>query len=109
MPTPDGAGVLWFHDATGDEFGHWVTAPFGGGPASIVAPDVPDGWPAGLSLRPGVMALAMGDREGFTAFVMIGGGPARVLMRHDDMLTIGGEAGRVGGRLDGRRRAQRAR
>jgi len=101
MPTPDGTGVLWFHDATGEEFGHWVTAPFEGGPASIVAQDVPDGWPAGLSLRPGMLAMAMGDREGFTAYVKTGGEPARVLMRHEDMLTIGGEFGEAGVSADG--------
>jgi dipeptidyl aminopeptidase/acylaminoacyl peptidase len=101
MPTPDGTGVVWFHDATGDEFGHWVTAPFEGGPTSILAPDVPDGWPAGLSMRQGVTALAMGDRDGFTAYAKIGSEPARVLMRHDDMLTIGGDAGEAGVSADG--------
>jgi dipeptidyl aminopeptidase/acylaminoacyl peptidase len=90
IPTPDGTGVIWFHDATGDEFGHWVVMPFEGGPPSIVAPDVPDGWPAGLSQRPGVTALAMGDREGFAVYATVGDGPSRVLMRHEDMLLVGG-------------------
>ena len=56
--------MVWFHDATGDEFGHWVTAPFDGGEPSIVAPDVPDGWPAGFAQRGDVTALGMGTATG---------------------------------------------
>jgi dipeptidyl aminopeptidase/acylaminoacyl peptidase len=88
-PTPDGSGVVWFDDATGDEFGHWNVAPFEGGPAAQVAPDVPDGWPAGLSQRPEVLALGMGDRDGFAAYVKRRGEQARAVMRHEDMLTVG--------------------
>ncbi len=99
VPTPDGAGVAWFHDATGDEFGHWVSAPFAGGDLSIVAPDVPDGWPAGFSQRGDVTALGMGDRDGFAAYVKVGREAARVLMRHEDMVVVGG--GGDGGDLAG--------
>ena len=99
VPTPDGTGVIWFHDATGDEFGHWVTVPFDGGEPAIVAPDVPDGWPAGFAQRAGVTALGMGDRDGFAAYVSVGGGSARVLMRHEDMVVVGsgGEGWDAGG------------
>ena len=89
VPTPDGTGVTWFSDATGDEFGHWVVAPFGGGEPSIVAPDIPDGWPAGFGQLGDVTALGMGHRDGFTAYVKVGQEPARVLMRHGDMLVVG--------------------
>ncbi len=89
FPTPGGAGVIWFHDATGDEFGHWVTAPFDGGEPSIVAPDIPDGWPAGLAQLGDVTALGMGHRDGFAAYVKVGDELARVLMRHDDMVAVG--------------------
>ena len=89
VPTPDGDAVVWFHDATGDESGHWVMAPFEGGEPSIVAPDVPDGWPAGFAQRGDVTALGMGDRDGFSAFVKVGHEAARVLMRHEDMVLVG--------------------
>jgi dienelactone hydrolase len=92
-PTPDGTGVVWFNDATGDESGHWLVAPFGGGAAVQIAPEIPDGWPAGLSQREGVLALVMGHRDGFAAYVKRKGEPARVLMRHEDMLTVGEGAG----------------
>jgi dipeptidyl aminopeptidase/acylaminoacyl peptidase len=91
VPTPDGDGVVWFHDATGDEFGHWVVAPFEGGPPQPLASDVPDGWPAGFSQRGRVTALGMGDRDGFAAYVKVGSDPARVLMRHEDMVSVGGD------------------
>ncbi len=91
MPTPDGGGVVWFHDATGDEFGHWVMAPFEGGEPRQVAPEVPDGWPAGFAQRGSVTALAMGDRDGFVAYVKVGSEPARQVMRHGDMVSIGGD------------------
>jgi dipeptidyl aminopeptidase/acylaminoacyl peptidase len=90
-PTPDGSGVVWFHDATGDEFGHWVVAPFEGGTPQPVAADVPDGWPAGFAQRGSVTALAMGDREGFAAYVKVGSEPARVVMRHEDLVAVGGD------------------
>ena len=28
---PDGSGVVWWHDATGDERGHWMVTPFPSG------------------------------------------------------------------------------
>jgi dipeptidyl aminopeptidase/acylaminoacyl peptidase len=90
-PTPDGSGVVWFHDATGDEFGHWVAAPFEGGAPQPLAADVPDGWPAGFAQRGAVTALGMGDREGFAAYVKVGDEPARVVMRHEDMVSVGGD------------------
>ncbi|MBA3691135.1 MAG: prolyl oligopeptidase family serine peptidase [Actinobacteria bacterium] len=93
IPSPDGSAVVWFHDATGDEFGHWVVAPFHGGQPRPVAADIPDGWPAGFAQRGSVTALAMGDRDGFAAYVAVDGAPARLLMRHQDMVSVGGDGG----------------
>src|SRR5262245_44340265 len=36
---PDGELVVWWHDATGDEKGRWLAAPFSGGDARPLIPD----------------------------------------------------------------------
>jgi dienelactone hydrolase len=101
VPLPDGTGVVWFHDATGDEFGHWVCAPFEGGEPSALAPDLPDGWPAGFAQRGDVTALGMNDRDGFAVYVKVGLEAARMLMRHEDMVAVGGEGDSSGVSADG--------
>ena len=64
--TPDGAQVVWFDDRDGDEVGRYVAQPFEGGPAQPLVADAPEGWSAGLSLRPARIALGIADRdEGF--------------------------------------------
>jgi acetyl esterase/lipase len=88
-PTPDGSGVVWFFDAKGDEFGHYVAQPFEGGDARPLVPGIPDGWPQGLALREDVVAVAQGEREGFAVYVSIDGEPARELFRHREIVTLG--------------------
>jgi hypothetical protein len=47
---PDGERIWWFDDTDGDEFGRWVTEPYGGrGPheePELALPGVEDGYPA---------------------------------------------------------------
>ena len=88
-PTPDGSEVVWFHDATGDEFGHHLVAPFESGGAEPLIDGIPDGWPAGIAMREGVVALALGDREGFAVYVSVDGEPAREIFRHEEIAVIG--------------------
>ena len=88
--TADGSGVVWFHEETGDEFGRWLVAPFEGGDPRPLAPEIEDGWPAGIAVGEQVLALVMGYRDGFAAYTMVRDAPARVLMRHEEMLVLGG-------------------
>lgn len=62
---PDGSGVVWFDDHAGDEVGRHVVTPFGGGDAVPLAPDVDQGWSAGLSLRGGRLAVGVAGADGF--------------------------------------------
>src|SRR5690625_996890 len=74
-PTPDGTGVIWFDDRAGDEFGRFQVTPFDGGEATPRFPDVPDGWPAGLSLRAERSAIGVSTRDGgFTIYADDAGG-----------------------------------
>jgi dipeptidyl aminopeptidase/acylaminoacyl peptidase len=80
---PDGSGIVWWEDPTGDETGRWVVAPFeGGGPRPLV-PEVPLGWSNGISITPGGVAIGVVTRaEGYRLFVSAGGAPAVELYRH---------------------------
>lgn len=89
-PTPDGGGVVWFHDATGDELGHYVVAPFAGGEPRRLLRGLPEGWPSGLAMRDGVIAVAQGEREGFAIYVASDEGPALEIHRHAELVSIGG-------------------
>ncbi|MFM7719353.1 MAG: alpha/beta fold hydrolase [Actinomycetota bacterium] len=86
--TPDGSEVVWFSDDSGDESGHWVAEPFGGGERRRILDDAPAGWPEGLSLGRRVVAAALADREGFAAVVSDDRG-SRVLFRDRDFVAIG--------------------
>ncbi|MFN2607203.1 MAG: prolyl oligopeptidase family serine peptidase [Acidimicrobiales bacterium] len=88
--THDGEGVLWFSDLTGDEVGHWLVQPFGGGDARPLAPGVDDAWSAGLALGDGVVAVGTADDDGFAVHVSDGRGPARLLHRHPEVVEVAG-------------------
>ncbi len=90
--TPEGEGIVWFHDATGDEVGRWMVEPFGGGARGPLVEGVPDAWSAGLSIGEGVVAVGTAAEDGFTAWVAPRDGtwPARPLHRHPDLLEVAG-------------------
>ena len=88
--TPDGSGVVWFHDVTGDEVGHWLVAPFEGGDPRPLAPGVPDAWSSGLSLGDGLVVVGTAQDEGFSVFVAAGGGEARLLHHHELPVDVAG-------------------
>jgi dipeptidyl aminopeptidase/acylaminoacyl peptidase len=86
--TPDGAGVVWFHDVTGDETGHWVVQPFdGGGESGPLVPGLPDAWSAGLALGDGVVVVGTADDDGFAVHVSAGDGH-RLLHRHPETVEV---------------------
>ena len=90
VPTLDGAGVLWFEDATGDESGQWISQPFEGGETRPFLEGVPHGWNDGLAQALGIVVAAISDREGFAVHIAIDGGAARELMRSPEWLGLGG-------------------
>lgn len=89
QPTPDGAGVVWFDDHGGDEVGRYVVSPFDGGAPRALAPDVAEGWSAGLSLRPGRLAVGVSDQDGSRIHVGDGGGTRRIYA-HRHPAGVGG-------------------
>ena len=86
--TPDGTGVVWFHDVTGDEVGHWLVAPFEGGEARRLAPGVPDAWSSGLCLGDGLVVAGTADDDGFSVFAVEGDEPARLIHRHAEAVDV---------------------
>ncbi|HWB72750.1 MAG TPA: prolyl oligopeptidase family serine peptidase [Egibacteraceae bacterium] len=82
LPAPDGTGVVWFDDHAGDEVGRYVVSPFDGGTPRTLAPDVAEGWSAGLSLRPGRLAVGVSDRDGSRIHVGDGAGTHAVYAHH---------------------------
>lgn len=88
-PTLDGEGILWFDDETGDESGRWLVQPFAGGEIRPLVEGVPHGWNLGLAQAPGIVAVAIADRDGFRVYVSLGGAPGRELSRSSSAVAIG--------------------
>ena len=88
--TPDGSGVVWFHDVTGDEVGHWLVAPFDEGDPRPLVPGVPDAWTSGLSLGDGLLVAGTAEDDGFSVFVVEGDAPARCIHRHPEPVDVAG-------------------
>jgi dipeptidyl aminopeptidase/acylaminoacyl peptidase len=98
---PAGEEVWWFADTDGDEFGHWVTQSWAGGPQQVPLPDVEDGYPAGLDVGRERLVVGTSTDEGTTIWVAERGGPAspvgsagyagaRVVYRHKEDAGVGG-------------------
>ena len=100
---PDGSGVVWWLDPTGDERGRWLVTPFEGGESEPLLPDVPDGWATGLSIVPGAVAIGLATDDDYRVYVAVDGGPARELYRHARPAGVGCEypAGTGGLSADG--------
>jgi dipeptidyl aminopeptidase/acylaminoacyl peptidase len=88
--TLDGTGVLWFQDETGDESGQWLVQPFEGGGARPFLEGIPRGWNEGLAQAPGIVAVALSDRDGFAVYMAANGAPAKELLRSTESLRLGG-------------------
>jgi dipeptidyl aminopeptidase/acylaminoacyl peptidase len=91
-PTPDGQRVVWFHDDTGDERGHWVWVPFDDpdAPPQRLVPALPDAWPAGLALGDRVLVIGQASDGGYTAHaVRDTSGPALLYEHREDASVRG--------------------
>ncbi|MGI8984742.1 MAG: prolyl oligopeptidase family serine peptidase, partial [Acidimicrobiales bacterium] len=87
---PDGAGVVWFHDVTGDEVGHWRVAPFEGGEPRALVPGVGDAWSAGLCLGDGLVVAGTASDDGFSVHVAEAGADARLIHHHAEPVDVAG-------------------
>lgn len=94
---PDGSGVVWWLDPTGDERGRWMVAPFGG-EARPLFPMLADGWMMGISLVPGRSAVGLADDTGYSIFV-VAGEQANEVYRSDSAAGVGREWPQGGGGL----------
>jgi pimeloyl-ACP methyl ester carboxylesterase len=86
----DGERIVWFADESGDESGHWLAQPFSGGESVPLFPSAPEGWSGGLAQAPGIVAMAVSDRDGFAVHVALDGDRTREIYRSTDAAMIGG-------------------
>ncbi len=86
----DGAGLWWFDDTDGDEFGSWKAQPFGSGPgaAGEALPGVAAGYPAGLEVGTGVVLAGLSDDDG-TRIHLRTGDDTRVVYHHTEDAGVG--------------------
>ena len=96
-PTPDGTGVVWFHDATGAESGAWVVAPFDepSGHEPLLE-GVPEGWTEGLAMGHHRTVAAISTVEGYSVWVSDDGARARLLHEHPQPFWLAGGMGMAG-------------
>ncbi|MDQ4132105.1 MAG: prolyl oligopeptidase family serine peptidase [Actinomycetota bacterium] len=88
--TRDGEGVVWFHDTTGDEVGHWLVEDFGGGRRRPLLPGLADAWSTGLAIGDGIVVAGTAADDGFRVVVSEGGEPPRPLRRHPETIDVMG-------------------
>ncbi len=92
FPTPDGEGLVWFHDETGSEIGHWVTEPFHGDARErrALVDGVPDAWSAGIALGDGVTVVGTAAEDTFAIWRSSGEAPAEAIHSHPQVLHVAG-------------------
>jgi dipeptidyl aminopeptidase/acylaminoacyl peptidase len=92
--SPDGARIWWFDDTAGDEFGVWVSEPFGGKqdgePVRPAVPGTQDSYPAGLAVGRDVVAMGADTDDGSTIWLSRNGANAEVVYRSEHSAGVGG-------------------
>jgi acetyl esterase/lipase len=92
--SPDGTRVWWFDDTAGDEFGVWVSEPFGGKqdgePIRPAVPGTRDSYPAGLAVGLDVVGMGADTDDGSTIYLSRGGATAEVVYRSEHSAGVGG-------------------
>ncbi len=86
---PSGESVWWFADTDGDEFGVWMRQPFAGGPDVPATPLEPS-YPAGLSLRPGLVAVGRSTDQLSTVHLLADGEPERTVYSSPENAAVVG-------------------
>ena len=85
---PDGR-IAWWRDTRGDERGVLVAAPFGGGDAVQVFPDLADGWLMGLSFEAGRAAISIEVDGTYRTYVTEPDGTVRELATSERPAGVG--------------------
>jgi dipeptidyl aminopeptidase/acylaminoacyl peptidase len=92
--SPDGSRIWWFDDTAGDEFGVWVSEPFGGKqdgePIRPAVPGTHDAYPAGLAVGNDVVAIGADTDDGSTIWLARGGGTAEAVYTSEHSAAVGG-------------------
>ena len=92
--SPDGARIWWFDDTAGDEFGVWVSEPFGGKqdgePVRPAVPGTHDAYPSGLAVGNDVVAVGADTDDGSTIWVARSGGSAETVYTSEHSAGVGG-------------------
>ena len=86
---PSGQNIWWFDDVKGNELGHFIREPFGGGKRQTVASDLEPAYSAGLVLGAGfgVLGRSRGD-EGTTIYVLREGEAPRRIYQHAQTANV---------------------
>ncbi|MGK5732393.1 prolyl oligopeptidase family serine peptidase [Streptomyces sp. URMC 124] len=80
-----GEAVWWFDDGAGDEYGCWMRQPFAGGPDTPAVPSTGRYWASGLAVGlDGHALLGCSTEDGAEVHLVLPGGDARRLYRHDE-------------------------
>lgn len=92
--SPDGERIWWFDDTAGDEFGVWVSEPFGGKQdGESVRPAVvgtEDCYPSGLSVGLRTVAMGADTDDGSTIWLARDGGVASAVYHSEHSAGVGG-------------------
>ncbi|MGY1802846.1 S9 family peptidase [Blastococcus sp. SYSU D00922] len=86
--SPDGETIWWFADTDGDEFGIWMTQPFGGGEDVVAVPEVEPAYPAGLEVGRTLVAIGRATDDGSELWLAPSGDAPRVVYRHADPASV---------------------
>ena len=80
---PSGQHIWWFDDVKGNELGHYVREPFGGGARTLLAADLEPAYSAGLVLGTGFAVLGRSrGEEGTTIYLVRDGEAPRRIYQH---------------------------
>ncbi|HUL85049.1 MAG TPA: alpha/beta fold hydrolase [Actinomycetota bacterium] len=85
---PDGR-ICWWRDATGGERGHALAVDLAGGDPEPLIPDLPDGWPMGMSFAGSRVAIGLENEGTYRVYVADPGAPVRMLYELDGPAGVG--------------------
>jgi acetyl esterase/lipase len=87
---PPGEWIWWFDDDMGNEFGRWMTEPFGGGAARPAAPDLEPAYSTGLALGRAFSIQGSSTSEGSSVHLLRAGETPIPLYDHREESEVAG-------------------
>ena len=88
---PDGSGVAWWSDDSGDENGAWLVTSADGEVTAPLVDSLPPGWAQGLSIVDDVVAVGLADDDGYRVHVVVRGAVPRLVLESTQPAGIGRE------------------